>query len=268
MSIRILSLGEIVGKPGIYAVKQGLKALRKSHEIDLVIANGEGTTGGFGIGRNHSIYLSKLGIDAVTTGEKTYYKKDIVDHIGKAPYMLRPANYPPGNPGRGWRSYDTKSGPVAVLNLLGQAEFSRVHLSNPFSFFDMIIDRIHEVTPNVILQFHAATTAEKQAMFYHTAGRVSAVIGTHSKALTADGTILDKGTAVLTDNGRCGSSIGVGALDPQIEIHKFLTGVPERSSECWDELEIQGALITISDTGVAERIETVRLPIEPPQTQG
>ncbi len=267
MSMRILALGEIVGRPGIYTVKQGLKQLRKQGPIDLVIANGEGTTGGFGIGKNHSIYLKKIGIDVVTTGEKTYYKKDMVDQIGKAPYLLRPANYPPGNPGRGWRTYDVGDKKVAVLNLLGQSEYPRVHLSNPFSFFDMIIEKIRSITPYVIIQFHAATTAEKRAMFFHTDGAVSAVIGTHNKALTADAEVFPKGTAVLTDNGRCGSLHGVGGLDPEIEIRKFLTAVPERSQDCWESLELQGALFTIGDDGKAESIELVRLPIETPEEE-
>ncbi len=267
MSIRILSLGEIVGKPGIYTIKNGLKQLRNKYDVDLVIANGEGATGGFGIGKNHSIYLRKLGVDVITTGEKTFFKKDMVDQIGRAPYILRPANYPLVTPGRGWRTYDAGDKKVAVLNLLGQSGFSRIHLSNPFSFFDMIIDKIRSITPYIILQFHATTTAEKRTMFFHVDGRASAVVGTHNKAITADAEIFPKGTAVITDNGRCGSLISVGGLDPDVEIHKFLTQIPERSSECWKNLELQGVILTIGDDGKTEQIETLRLPVEAPKQE-
>ncbi len=267
MSIRILALGEVVGRPGIYTVKTGLRLLQKKHPIDLVIANGEGTTGGFGIGKNHSIYLHKIGIDVITTGEKTYYKKDMVDHLGRAPYLLRPANYPPGNPGRGWRTYDAADKKIAVLNLLGQSEFPRVHLSNPFTFLPMILEKIREITPYIILQFHAATTAEKRAMFFHADGSLSAVIGTHNKAITADAEVFPRGTAVITDNGRCGSITSVGGLDSEIEIRKFLTQIPERSNECWDDLELQGVMVTLGDDGRAEQIEAIRIPIETPEKE-
>ncbi len=267
MSMRILALGEIVGRPGIYTVKQGLKKLREQEEIDLVIANGEGATGGFGIGRNHSIYLKKIGVDVVTTGEKTFFKKDMVDQISRSNHILRPANYPPKNPGRGWRTYDVGDKKIAVLNLLGQSGFSRVHLSNPFSFFDMIIEKIQSITPYIIIQFHAATTAEKRAMFFHTDGNVSAVIGTHNKAITADAEVFPRGTAVITDNGRCGSLMSVGGLHKDVEIRKFLTAIPERSQDCWDTLELQGALITIGDDGKAESIKEIRFPVETPKEE-
>ncbi len=267
MGIRILCLGEIVGKPGVYCIKTALKQLREDHQADLVIANGEGATGGFGLGKNHSVYLHKLGIDVITTGEKSFFKKDMVGHMGKASYMLRPANYPPSVPGRGWRTYTVGEHTVAVINLLGQSDFSRVHLSNPFSLLPNLLERINEITPLVILQFHAATTAEKNAMFFHADGKVSAVIGTHSKAITADARVFPGGTAVITDNGRCGSTGSVGGLEPAVEIRKHLTQVPERSEDAWDQLEIQGVLVEINHQGKAEKIETLRVPVEGGDTE-
>ncbi len=262
MALRILALGEIVGKPGLFAVKNGLKQLREKTHVDLVIANGEGVTGGFGIGKSHAVYLHKLGVDVITTGEKTFYKKDMVGHIGKAPYIIRPANYPPSVPGRGWTMKIVGDQTVAVINLLGQSDFTRVHLGNPFLLLPMIIERIQRDTRIIILQFHAATTAEKQTMFFHAEGKVSAVIGTHNKAITADARVFPNGTAVITDNGRCGSSMSVGGLEPSVEIGKFLTQIPERSQETWEELELQGVLIEIGDDGKAASIETIRLPVE------
>ncbi len=261
MGLKILAIGEIVGKPGIFCIKKGLKKLKEEYSIDFVIANGEGTTGGFGLGKNHSIQLHKLGIDVLTLGEKTFFKKDMVGHIGKSPYILRPANYPPGTPGRGWRIYQAGGKNIGVISLLGQSGFGRIHLSNPFTFIPDIINRLKDETDLIILDFHAATTAEKYSMFYHVDGSLAAVTGTHSRALTADASVFPKGTAVICDTGRTGSSTGVGGLAPDVEIQQFLSQIPERSKEWWNDLEIQGAVIAIDDQGKAESIEEIRYPI-------
>jgi hypothetical protein len=262
LGVRVLFLGEIVGKAGVFCVKKLLPDLKKDKEIDFVIANGEGTTGGFGIGKNHAIYLHKLGIDVITGGEKVYYKKDIVSHIAKAPYMLRPANYPPGNPGRGWRVYTAGDKKIGVITLLGQSGFTRVHLSNPFTFLPEIVERLKTETPVIVLEFHAATTAEKYTMFHHADGMVSAVAGSHSKVQSADEMIMPRGTGIICDTGRTGSQISVGGLDPKIEIDKFLLQIPERSRECWDGLELQGVLFDIDDQGKTTAVERIKVPCE------
>lgn len=259
MGIRILCLGEIVGKAGIFCIKHMLPKLKHEKQIDFVIANGEGATGGFGIGKNHSIYLHKLGIDVITSGEKIYFKKDMVPHISKSPYILRAANYPPGNPGRGWRVYNSDDRKIAVINLLGQSGFSRVHVSNPFTFLPDIVRRIKEETPIIIVDFHAATTAEKYSLFYAADGLVSAIAGTHTKALTADEQILPNGTGIICDTGRTGSIESVGGLHPEIEIRKFLTAVPERSRDCMDNIEIQGVIFDVNLDGKTESVERIRM---------
>ncbi|MFW6207218.1 MAG: TIGR00282 family metallophosphoesterase [Spirochaetota bacterium] len=262
MGIRVLYIGEIVGKAGVYCIKQALPKLKPELGINFVIANGEGATGGFGIGKNHSIYLHKLGIDVITGGEKVYYKKDMVPHIAKSPYILRPANYPPANPGRGWRVYQAGDRKVGVISLLGQSGFSRVHLSNPFTFLPELVSRVKEETNIVILDFHASTTAEKYSMFHHADGLVSAVIGSHTKVLSADEHIKEKGTAVICDSGRTGSFLSVGGLDPSVEIQQYLSQIPERSKEYWEQLELQGVILDINDQGRAEHIERLKYPIE------
>ncbi len=256
--LRVLFLGEIVSKAGIYCIKTLLQDIRDQYSIDFVIANGEGATGGFGIGKNHSIYLHKLGIDVITSGECIYYKMDMVTHIKKAPYILKPANYPPGTPGRGWKIYSVGSTNLAVINLLGQSGFNRVHLSNPYTYLPELISRISEETKNIIVDFHAATTAEKYSMFFHADGLVSAVIGTHFKVLTADAQIFPQGTAVITDVGRVGSFNSVGGLDPGIEIQKYVTQIPERSKDAWDNLELQGCILDINQYGKTENIEVIQ----------
>ena len=259
MGLKILFIGEIVGKAGLYCIKHLLPEIKKEHDIDFIIANGEGTTGGFGLGKNHSVYLRKLGIDVITTGDKTFFKKDMVEHIQHAPYILRPANYPYGVPGRGWKIYEIEKCKIGVISLLGNSGFNRIHLSNPFSYFPELVSKLKKDTDIIILDFHAATTAEKKTMFYHADGKVSAVIGTHTKVLTADNNVLPGGTAVICDTGRTGSLDSVGGLDPEIEIKKFLTQVPERSKDFWENLELQGVIIDIdTETGKANSIERIR----------
>ncbi len=326
MALRILFIGEIVGKAGIFCVKSLLPSLRKELHVDFVIANGDGATGGFGLGKNHSIYLRKLGIDVLTSGDQIYFKKDMVQHIERASYILRPANYPQVDPGRGWRYYSVEiEGPdqavagssrqsetqgmaetevaapdnatvpenaesadtgqsaetaassgdspqnrprrrepkpgsrtIAVVNLMGQSGFTRTHLSNPFTYLPEIVSRIHRETKTVIVDFHAVTTAEKSSMFHHADGKVSAVIGTGTRAITADAEVMPRGTAVISDAGRTGSLNSVAGLDPKIELQKFLNQIPERSRDAWDGLELQGVLIEIDDEGRATRIDTIR----------
>lgn len=269
MGIRILFIGEIVGKPGVLCVKSLLPSLKEEKNVDFVIANGEGATGGFGLGKNHSIYLHKLGIDVITLGEKGYYKVDLVPHLAKCPYILRPANYPAGNPGRGYRVFNKGEKKIGVINLLGQSGFTRVHLSNPFSYLPEIASRLSQETKVIVMEFHAATTAEKYTMFHFANGKIAAVIGSHSKVITADERILSGGTAVICDTGRTGSSNSVGGLDIEIETRKMLTQIPERSKDAWDRPELQGVLVEADEeTGKAVSIERIQRPCkEVPQNE-
>jgi len=263
VSIRILYVAEIVGKAGVFTVKKLLPAAVRDLGADFVIGNADSATGGAGLGRQHCVYLRKLGIEAITTGECAYYKRDIVEHMPKAPYLLRPANYPYGNPGRGYKvfSCDAASGPVkiAVVQLLGQAGFSRVHLANPYQAISDLGRKLREETPIVILDFHAATTAEKLTMSYHAAGLVSAVIGSHTKAQTADARV-HRGTACITDAGRTGSLLSVGGHDPETRIGEYLTGIPAWTKDGSAGLELQGCLIEVGEDGKALSIKALRIP--------
>ncbi len=261
-SLKVLFIGEIVGASGVFCVKSLLPKIKEEYGIDFVIANGEGATGGFGIGKNHSVYLHKLGIDVITSGECIYYKKDMVNHIVRAPYILRPANYPYGNPGRGWRVFNKNGQKLAVINLLGQGGFRRTHPSNPFSLLPGLIEKIRQETNIIVVDFHAVTTAEKSTMFFHMDGKASAIVGTHSKVLTSDERVMPGGTAVITDAGRTGSINSVGGLDPEIEINKFITQIPERSKASWEKLELQGVILYIEASGKASKIERLRIECE------
>ncbi len=256
--MRVLYIGEIVGKGGVFCVKKILPGLKKEKEIDFVIANGEGATGGYGLGKNHSVYLHKLGIDSITGGDRLYFKKDLIPHMVNSSYILRPANYPFGNPGRGWWMYTVGDVKVAVIVLLGQSGFDRIHLSNPFLFLSDLLPRVRKETKTIILDFHAATTAEKYTMFHYAEGKVSAVIGSHFRVLTSDEKILSGGTGIITDSGRTGSFDSVCGLDPEIEIQKHLTQIPERSKDAWDSLELQGVLLDINEFGKTTSIERIK----------
>jgi hypothetical protein len=265
VGLRVLFLGEIVGKAGVYCIKNELTRLKREYSVDFVIANGDGATGGFGLGKNHSIYLHKLGIDAITGGDQIYYKKDMVTHIAKAPYILRPANFPPGTPGRGWRHFPAGDHRIAVLSLLGQSGYSKVHGSNPFTFLPELVERIKKDTNFIVLDFHAVTTAEKYTMFYVADGLASAVVGTGQRVLTADATIMEHGTGVICDAGRTGSIDSVSGLSPQIEIDKLIRQIPERSKEWWERLELQGVIMEFDDDARAQSIQPFRHPCEAAQ---
>jgi metallophosphoesterase (TIGR00282 family) len=258
--MRILYIGEIVGSSGVYCVKTQLAALKAERGIDFVIACGDGATGGFGIGKNHSVYLHKLGVDLTTGGECIYYKKDMVPHLAKAPYVLRPANYPPGNPGRGWGVFTSAAGTIGVINLLGQSGFNRVHLSNPYLLAREVVPRLAQDTRTIVVDFHAATTAEKYTMFHFLDGQVTAVLGSHTKVLSADARVRKNGTATIAGTGRTGSVLSVGGLEPEIEIRKFVTQIHEPSRIAWKNLELQGVLVDTDDEGKAAGIEVVRVP--------
>ena len=494
-TMRILFIGEIVGSAGIYCVKALLPKIKRELNIDLTIAAAEGATGGFGIGKGHAVYLHKLGVDVVTAGDFAYFKRDAVSYFAEARYLLRPANYPHGNPGRGWLVAHPKPGhprpenaaqlaarqPVArqpaaaaarpaaatreraagapepaaavaataaptgataaaaaavgaaaaateaapagsaaataapgaapatgtgspgaapagssaalavpaaaagaatgakagvtagaaegavagaaagadaaaapepadagippaapaaagadaaatpepadagippatpapadagippatpapadagtppaapaaaragrtgtapaksrrgsaragraapasappapgvgVISLLGQAGFSRVHLRNPFEVVGGLIERVKQQTPIVLVDFHATVTSEKVAMSLFLDGKVTALIGTHVRTLSADARLLSRGTAAITHSGRTGSLNSVGGLDPEIEIRKFVNQVHELSGDAWGLLELQGVVLEVGEDGAAHSISTLR----------
>ncbi len=261
MSIKVLALGEIVTKSGIFVVKSFLQDYVKKNNIDLVIANGEGATGGFGIGKNHALYLRKLGVDVITLGDKGFFKKDLVEDIKNLNFVIRPANYPYSVDGRAWKILNIKDKKVAVISLLGQSGFNRINLNNPFILINSLLEKLQDKADTFIIDFHASTTAEKYSMFNIVDGKVAVCYGTHSKALTADAHIMKGGTGVICDTGRVGSSTSVGGLNSKIEIRKYRTAIPERSKESYDNLEAQGALFTIEDNKCIN-IETVRVPID------
>lgn len=264
MGIRILYISEIVGKAGIWCVKNALPVLKRAEAPDLVIANADGATGSFGLGRQHAGYLRKMGIDVITGGECIYYKKDLVEGLDSLPYVVRPANYPAESPGRGWRLAQAGKERVAVVSMLGRVGFSRVHSENPFTALSPLVERLHRETPYIIVDFHANATAEKQAFFFHADGKVSAVIGSHGRVATSDETILAGGTACITDAGRTGSLNSIGGIDPASKIREYLARIPDWSRDAWDKPVFQGLILDLDSKGKATSIRRVSMDVADP----
>jgi metallophosphoesterase (TIGR00282 family) len=259
VAITIVFLGEIVGKTGVFTVKSTMSEIRQRFNPDFVFANADSATGGAGLGVQHAVYLRKLGLDGITMGEASYYKPDMTEFYPKAGWVLRPANLPEGDPGRGWRVFQKDGKRVAVIALLGQSGFARVHADNPFLAVDQLSHFLRRDTPCVIVNFHAATTAEKLSLARHADGKASAILGTGGKVLTADARILQKRTAAITDLGRTGSILSVGGLDPEVKVREFLTGVPAWSRDASAQPEAQGVCARFDEDGTALSIESFRI---------
>ncbi|MDR3138826.1 MAG: YmdB family metallophosphoesterase [Treponema sp.] len=256
--MKILYIAELVGKAGVYAYKKGLPLLKQQRDIDFVITCADGATGGNGLGRNHAAYIRKLGTQVITTGECCFYKKDLVENFEKIPYVLRPENLNPAAPGFGSRIFKVGEHKIAVAVLLGQNGFTRLHGDNPYSALPVLLERLRQETPYIIVDFHAGATAEKQTFFALAAGHCSAVIGSHNRVQTADARILAGGTAVITDAGRTGSTDSVGGNDRASRIQEYISGIPEWTRDAWDKCELQGVFINLNSQGKALSIERIR----------
>ena len=259
--MRILYIAEIVGKAGVFAFKKALPEIKRTKNPNFIIACADGATGGNGLGRNHAAYLHKLGANVLTTGECCFYKKDLTENIEKLPFVLRPFNLNIEAPGTGFRVYKSGNLKIAVMVLLGQSGFTRLHSSSPFSGINAILERMKQETPITIIDFHAQATAEKYTLFTMAKGGCSAIVGSHCRVQTADEQVIN-GTAIITDTGRTGSSLSVGGCDTSSRIKEYTTGIPDWTKETWEQPELQGVIIDIDNNGKALSIERIRLPIQ------
>ncbi len=258
MGIRILYIAEIVGKAGIWCVKSALPILKKSELPDVIVANADGATGSFGLGRQHAGYLRKLGIDLLVGGDSIYYKKDLVEGLDSMTNVIRPANYPPESPGRGWRFANARGSKVAVISMLGRVGFGRVHGDNPFLVLSHLAERLRAETPYILVDFHSGATAEKQAFFHYADGLVSACVGSHARVQTSDEAIFPKGLGCITDAGRTGSRDSVGGTESASKIREYLTGVPDWSRDAWEKPMLQGLVIDLDASGKTTAIKRIQ----------
>jgi len=262
--MKIFYIAEIVGKSGIYTVKNALPEVKRRFPYDFAIACADSATGGGGLGRNHAAYLHKMGINVLTTGDYCFYKKDLYENIEKLSYVLRPNNLNPDAPGIGYKIYKTGTEKIAVVVLLGQNGFSRIHSSSPFINLPPLLEKLRQETPYIIVDFHAQASAEKKTLFYTSSGRCSAIIGSHTRVQTADECIFPEGTAVISDAGRTGSLESVGGCDTNSRIEEYLNGIPNWTKEAWEKLSLQGVYLDIGKDGKACSIERVTIPVDSP----
>jgi len=219
-------LGDIIGRPGRKVLKKYLGSLIQKYSPSLVIANGENAAGGVGITEKVAQELLTQ-IDVLTSGNHIWDKKEALDYLKREPRLLRPANYPPKNPGRGVYIFEDGSGrKVGVLNLQGRVFMEPIDC--PFRIADEELEKLRALTPVVIVDFHAEATSEKQAMGWYLDGRVSAVVGTHTHVPTADERILPQGTAFITDVGMVGGYNSVIGIRKDQALKRFLTARPQR----------------------------------------
>ena len=240
--MRVLFIGDIMGKPGRLAIKQSLPEIIGQQDIDFVIANGENVAGGFGINTEIAEALLSYGINAITGGNHFWDRKEIEPVLEEFPEVLRPANYPPSLPGFGSKVFDTKDGKkIGVLSLQGRTFMADIDC--PFRVADKEVPELRQKTNLVIVDFHAEASSEKQALAFYLDGRVGAVIGTHTHVQSADEKILPNKTGYITDAGMTGGHQSVIGMEYSAAIARFLTGTPKRLKIANKDVKLCGVIL-------------------------
>lgn len=254
MDFRILAVGDVVGNPGLDRVRRHLRQMKRKHQADFVVVNGENAAV-VGITPSQAEDILDAGADVITLGNHTWSKREIVRYMEDCPRLLRPANYAPQVPGRGWAVYDTQAGELAVIDLIGRCGMD-FGPDNPFLAVEKILKEVK--TPLIAVELHAEATSEKLAMGYMLDGRVSAVWGTHTHVPTADARVLPKGTGYVTDLGMTGPRDSVLGIKPELSIAKFRGDLPERYRWAEGFTKMEAVLFTIDTaTGKCRKAERV-----------
>ena len=255
--MNILFVGDVIGRPGRELVRKGLRGLIDRHDVDLVIANAENSANGFGVTKEIGDTLLEWGVDVMTSGNHIWDKKEAIEYIAAEPRLLRPANFPPGAPGRG--SYVALTGDgraVGVINAMGRVFMQPI--DDPFQVVLREIDALRHRTKVIIVDFHAEATSEKIAMGWHLDGKVTAVFGTHTHVQTADERILPNGTAYLTDAGMTGPHDSIIGMEIEPSLSRFLTAMPSRFEPAAGNLRLNGVVVDADDkTGRARRVTRI-----------
>jgi metallophosphoesterase (TIGR00282 family) len=240
--MRVLFVGDIVGKPGREILRKGLRPLVEREGIDLVIANAENAAAGFGVTKDIGDTILEAGVDVMTSGNHIWAKKEVVPYITAEPRLLRPANYPAGVPGRG--SYVARTGDgrdIGVINVMGRVFMANI--DDPFTVVLREIEAMRGRTRVIIVDFHAEATSEKVAMGWHLDGKVTLVVGTHTHVQTADERILPNGTAYLTDAGMTGPHDSIIGMEREPSLARFLNGMPARYEPATGNPRLNGVIV-------------------------
>jgi metallophosphoesterase (TIGR00282 family) len=257
--MRVLFIGDVVGNPGRRGLKAAMPELRERHRPDLVVVNGENSAGGMGITEKTAKALFDAGADVITTGNHVYRHREAYEFLDRAERVVRPANYPHANPGRGHVVVEAAGQRVAVINLSGSIGLQAARL--PFHEVDAILERLK--VDCALVDFHAEVTSEKVAMGWHLDGRVAAVLGTHTHVPTADARVLPKGTAYISDVGMTGARTSVLGVKPEQVLEAMTTQMPVRFETASEDVWVMGAVVSVNSQGLADSIEQVMVPAPP-----
>jgi 2',3'-cyclic-nucleotide 2'-phosphodiesterase len=258
--MRLLFVGDVMGKPGRRALRALLPRLVDQKRADYVVVNVENAAGGYGVNPEVLAELADLPIDCYTTGNHVWDKKEGIEILDREPRLLRPANYPEGNPGKGLYLGETAAGiPVATINLEGRVFMH--HLESPFAVADRLLAGIAGKAKVVLVDFHADATSEKQALGFYLDGRVSAVLGTHTHVPTADDRVLPQGTAFLTDVGMTGPYESIIGMRVDKVLKRFLLQTPSSLEVAKRDVRLAAAVVDVDEsTGKARAIERLLIP--------
>ena len=256
MLLNVLAVGDVASEVGLDCLHRHLRSLKKKHNVHFTVVNGE-KAAGIGLLPRHAEEIFDAGADVITLGNHTWGKLQITDYLEDNPYILRPANYAPNLPGRGFGLYDGPQGlRIGVLNLMGRFELD-CHLSSPFTLADQLLKDQLAQADVVLVDFHAEATSEKGAMGWYLDGRVQAVWGTHTHVPTADGQVLPKGTGFITDLGMTGPAQSILGVVPENSIARFLGQLPRRYEAAKGPGKLNAVLFTI-DTATRRCVSVTR----------
>lgn len=259
--MRILFLGDIVGKPGYSAVVKHTERLRKTHRLDAVIANAENASDGSGLMPRQFQRLTGAGVDCLTMGDHIYRRREIIDTLEKSDRIVKPANFPPEAPGRPFTVLKIGKMSLGVISLLGRVYMRPVDC--PLAAVDRVLEEIGSRATHIVVDFHAEATSDKQLMARHLDGRVTAVIGTHTHVPTADACVLPGGTAFQCDVGMCGPYHSIIGRDIARVMQTTRTFEPTHFHVATDDVRLCGALLESDASGRARSIERFEERIEP-----
>ena len=256
MDFKILAVGDVVGNPGMERIRKSLRYLKRKTGADFVVVNGENAAV-VGMQPQQGEDILDAGADVITMGNHTWAKREIVSYMDDCPQILRPANYAPQAPGRGCGIFETKAGPVAVIDLIGRCNMD-YGPDNPFLEIERILKTVKAKI--ILVEIHAEATSEKLAMGYMLDGKVSAVWGTHTHVPTSDTQVLPKGTGYVTDLGMTGPKCSVLGIQPHLSIAKFRGDLPERYRWAEGPTKLEAVLFTVdTTTGLCRSVERVDL---------
>jgi metallophosphoesterase (TIGR00282 family) len=254
--MKVLFVGDVVGGPGRQGLKAAMPELRERYAPELVIVNGENSAGGIGITEKTANDLFDAGVDAITTGNHVYRHREVYAYLNRSDRVVRPANYPYANPGRGYTVIEVGELRAGVINLSGAVGLKVAR--SPFHEVDSILEKIE--CDFSIVDFHAEVTSEKVAMGWHLDGRVAAVLGTHTHVPTADARVLPQGTAFISDVGMTGSRTSVLGVKPELILESFITQMPVKFETAEEDVWVMGVVVDVNDRGSADSIDQVMLP--------